>query len=85
MDTKLTLKLDKFVVEGAKEYASSHKKSLSRLIESYLKSLLSNENQHNEDDFEITPFVKSLKSDVKIPTDFDDKEGYGDYLSEKYK
>ena len=85
MDTKLTLKLDKLVVEGAKEYASSHKKSLSRLIESYLKSLLSNENQHNEDDFEITPFVKSLKSGVKIPTDYDDKKGYGDYLSEKYK
>lgn len=85
MDTKLTLKLDKFVVEGAKEYASSHKKSLSRLIESYLKSLLNNENQHNQDDFEITPFVKSLKSGVKIPTDYDDKKGYGDYLSEKYK
>ena len=82
MDTKLTLKLDKFVVEGAKEYASSHKKSLSRLIESYLKSLLNNENLH---DFEITPFVKSLKSGVKIPTDYDDKKGYGDYLSEKYK
>ena len=84
MDTKLTLKLDKFVVEGAKEYASSHKKSLSRLIESYLKSLLNNENLHNQDDFEITPFVKSLKSGVKIPTDYDDKKSYGDYLSEKY-
>ena len=84
MDTKLTLKLDKFVVEGAKVYASSHKKSLSRLIESYLKSLLNNENQQNEEDFEITPFVKSLKSGVKIPKDFDDKKGYDDYLSEKY-
>lgn len=84
MDTKLTLKLDKFVVEGAKEYASSQKKSLSRLIESYLKSLLNNEDQQHED-FEITPFVKSLKSGVKIPKDLDDKKGYGDYLAEKYK
>lgn len=84
MDTKLTLKLDKVVVEGAKVYASSHKKSLSRLIESYLKSLLNNENHSTEEDFEITPFVKSLKSGVKIPKDFDDKKGYGDYLSEKY-
>jgi len=25
MDTKLTLRLDKFVIEQAKEYASSHK------------------------------------------------------------
>ena len=58
MDTKLTLKLDKFVVEGAKEYASSHNKSLSRLIESYLKSLLNNENQPTEEDFEITPEIQ---------------------------
>jgi hypothetical protein len=85
MDTKLTLKLDKYVVEGAKEYASSHNKSLSRLIESYLKSLLNNENQDSDKDFEITPFVKSLKSGVKIPSEIDDKKDYGDYLSEKYK
>ena len=37
MDTKLTLKLDKTVIEKAKEYAESHQKSLSRMIESYLQ------------------------------------------------
>ncbi len=37
MDTKLTLKLDKLVIDKAKEYASSHKRSLSRMIESYLR------------------------------------------------
>ena len=40
MDAKLTLKLDKQVIENAKDYASSQKRSLSRLIESYLKSLV---------------------------------------------
>ena len=39
MDTKLTLSLDKSVIEQAKDYAKSNKVSLSRLIESYLSSL----------------------------------------------
>jgi hypothetical protein len=85
MDTKLTLKLDKKVVEGAKEYATAHNKSLSRMIESYLKSLLKAEDNSHNQVLEITPFVKNLKSGVKIPNDFDEKKGYGDYLIEKYK
>jgi hypothetical protein len=41
MDTKLTLKLDKYVIDRAKEYAASQKRSLSGMIESYLKTLIS--------------------------------------------
>lgn len=47
MDVKLTLKLDKQVIEKAKAYASSNKMSLSRMIESYLKSLVEKENPEN--------------------------------------
>jgi hypothetical protein len=85
MDTKLTLKLNKDVIDKAKEYASSHNKSLSRMIESYLKSLVEKEKPKSEDDFEISPFVRSMKTGVKIPADLDYKKEYGDYLTEKYK
>jgi Family of unknown function (DUF6364) len=85
MDTKLTLKLDKYVIEKAKEYASSHKKSLSKMIESYLKSLIDKEPPDLKDEIKISPFVKSMTSGVKIPVNFDYKKEYGDYLSEKYK
>jgi hypothetical protein len=85
MDKKLTLKLNKDVIDKAKEYASSHNKSLSRLIESYLKSLVEKEKPKSEDDFEISPFVRSMKTGVKIPADLDYKKEYGDYLTEKYK
>ena len=83
MDKKLTLKLDEYVIDKAKEYASSHKRSLSRLIEAYLRTLIDKE--HSDDDIEISPFVKSLKTGVNIPTDYDYKKEYGDYLDEKYK
>lgn len=85
MDAKLTLKLDKQVIDKSKDYASSQKRSLSRLVESYLKSLVDADNRKNEDDFKISPFVKNLKTGVKIPADFDYKEAYGNYIAEKYK
>lgn len=85
MNTKLTLKLDKYVIERAKEYAASHKKSLSGMIESYLKTLIMKDETQSNHDIEISPFVKSLRTGVKIPADYDYKEAYGDYLAEKYK
>jgi hypothetical protein len=85
MDTKLTLKLDKYVIDKAKEYASTHKRSLSRLVEAYLQSLIEKENHESDDDIEISPFVKNMKTGVKIPADYDYKKEYGDYLTEKYK
>jgi len=85
MDTKLTIKLDKYVIDRAKDYASSHKRSLSRLIESYLKSLVIQNSLNENDEIQISPFVKSLSSGVNIPTDLDYKKEYSTYLTEKYK
>lgn len=85
MDTKLTLKLDKFVIEQAKEYASSHKRSLSRIIEAYLKSLISQNKKDNEDDIEISPFVKSMSTGVKIPADMDYKAEFLNHMNEKHR
>ncbi len=85
MDAKLTLKLDKYVIEKAKKYAASHQRSLSRMIESYLRVLIEKEQPQTDDDIEISPYVKSMRTGVKLPADFDYKKAYGDYLSEKYK
>ena len=81
MDTKLTLNVDKSVIERAKEYAKSHKISLSKLIETYLASLTNKKSQETE----ITPLVESLTGVIKLEKDFDYKNGYSDYLMEKYK
>ncbi|MDP3314149.1 DUF6364 family protein [Lutibacter sp.] len=83
MDTKLTLRLNDTVIERAKTYARSHKISLSKLIESYLDSVTNEKS--NEKQITITPFVESLSGVIKLPSDFDYKKEYGDYLTEKYK
>ncbi|MBN2259328.1 MAG: hypothetical protein JW702_02170 [Clostridiales bacterium] len=85
MDSKLTLKLDKYVIDKAKDYASVHKRSLSRIIESYLRSLINKNKQIDDGDFEISPFVKSMVTGVKIPDDFDIKKEYGNHLTQKHQ
>ena len=84
MDSKLTLKLNENVIERAKKYASTRELSLSRLIENYLDSIT----QEQNDDFEISPFVKSISSGKSIPANADGKasrEDYTDYLDKKYQ
>ncbi len=85
MDAKLTLKLDKLVIDKAKKYAASHKRSLSRMIESYLKSLIDRDASDQDDHVRVSPFIKSMATGVKMPAGFDAKQEYGDYLSEKYQ
>jgi len=84
MDKKLTLKLDKDVIENAKKYASLHQRSLSKIIESYLKSLTT-ANLPDTDEIKISPFVKSMTSGGNIPGDLDYKTDYSNYITEKYK
>lgn len=82
MDTKLTLKLDQEIIEKAKQYASEKKISLSRIVENYLNSLTSDKENN---DIQISPFVKSLSSGIEIPADYDYKKDRADYLEQKYK
>lgn len=81
MDTKLTLKLDKEIINRAKDYAESKKISLSKLIESYLQ-LLTKESLSKD---KISPLVESLSGVIELPTKHDDKDDYANYLTDKYK
>lgn len=81
MDTKLTLSLDKSVIEQAKDYAKSNKVSLSRLIETYLASLTSRKNK----ELDITPLVQSLSGVINLDQKTNTKDDYTNFLMEKYK
>jgi hypothetical protein len=81
MDSKLTLSIDKDVARKAKVYARSNGRSLSDLVENYLKLLT--RNSSNEDS-EYTPRVKSLLGCITLPEDFDYKKEVADYLVKKH-
>ena len=80
MNTKLTLTIDRSVIEKAKAYAKGKGRSLSDIIESYLKAITKEQKVSEE----ISPFVKSLRGSFKAPEDFDYKKELSKGLSEKY-
>ena len=82
MDKKLTLKLNEETIEKAKIYASERKISLSKLIETYLKNLTSDQ---NSSEIEISSFVKSIATGVEIPADLDYRKEYRDYQIKKHQ
>ena len=73
MNTKLTLTIEQTVIEKAKKYAKDKERSLSNLIENYLKAL-TKESDSNE--IELTPIVKSLKGSFTAPKNFDYKKEF---------
>jgi hypothetical protein len=86
MDTKLTLKLNQEVIEKAKKFASSQNRSLSRMVEAYLRALVDSEKETvTESKVQITPYVKSLGLKLPIPADLDERTAYRDYLEEKHR
>ncbi|CAM3960925.1 DUF6364 domain-containing protein [Flavobacterium antarcticum] len=78
MNTKLTLNLNKEIIEEAKTYAKSQSVSLSKLIENYLNSLTRNSKSKST----VSPLVESLTG--IIPSEYDEKNDYRDYIDQKY-
>lgn len=81
MTTKLTLTIEERVIKTAKKYASKKGKSLSSLVENYLKVLSVEEDSSDK----LTPRVRRLRGVVTLPEDFDYKASLETAISEKYK
>lgn len=82
MSTKLTLTIEKKVIEKAKKYAKDKNRSLSDIIENYLKILTVEERKENKITF--SPIVKSLKGAFKTSKEIDYKKELEKRLEEKY-
>lgn len=82
MNTKLTLTIEQEVIEKAKEYAKDKNRSLSDIIENYLKILTKEERA--KDQKKLNPIVKSLRGSFKMPENMDYKKELKDRLEKKY-
>ena len=82
MNTKLTLTIEQTVIEKAKRYAKERERSLSDIIENYLKIITKESVVDGE--IEIAPIVKSLRGSFNAPETFDYKKELTKGLSEKY-
>jgi len=82
MNTKLTLTIEQHVIENAKRYAKDKGRSLSDIIENYLKIITKAESNTH---MEFSPLVKSLKGTFKAPSNLDYKKELTKRLLEKYQ
>ena len=80
MTTKLTLTVEKEVIERAKAYAQKTGRSLSELIESHLESLI----REKKEEGKLSPRLKKIVGSVKLPKDFDEKKELRKVLEKKY-
>lgn len=82
MNTKLTLTIEKEVIDIAKKYAKKKGQSLSEMVENYFKMITNTRNIVQEDEFSYK--VKKLRGIIKTSDDFDYKKTLTEELSKKY-
>lgn len=79
MTTKLTLTVEKSIIERAKVYAKKTDRSLSVLIEKYLETLTQESNN-----IKVSPKLKKLVGAVKLPKNFDEEKELREYFESKH-
>lgn len=80
MTTKLTLTIEKSLIEKMKIYAKGTQRSVSEMVTKYFESVV----EEKIDKDELSPRVKKLAGSLKLPKDFDYDKALDDYYKEKY-
>ena len=71
MNAKLTLQLEKEIIEKAKSYAKNKNQSLSSLVQDYFNFLSEGK---PEEDIEISRNIKEISGIIKLKKDFNMKK-----------
>ncbi len=82
METKLTLTIEKAIIQTAKEYAKDKGQSLSEMVENYFKLVTADRRKVNPE--QLTPRIQRLRGVIKTDTTLDYKQVLTEELSKKY-
>ena len=82
MNTKLTLTIQKEVIQIAKEYAKEKGQSLSELVENYFKLITINRREIKPE--ELSPRIQRLRGVIKTSEKLDYKQILTEELEKKY-
>jgi uncharacterized protein (DUF3820 family) len=80
MTTKLTLTVEKDVIDKAKSFAKHTGRSLSELVENYLETLT----QEDLSKEGLSPRLQKIAGAIKLPADFDEKKELREYYENKH-
>lgn len=79
MTTKLTLTVEKSVIDRAKSYAKNTGRSLSEIIENYLATITQDASTD-----ELSPKLKKIVGVVNLPKNFDEQKELRSALEQKH-
>jgi len=79
MTTKLTLTVEKSIIERAKLYAKNTGRSLSEIIENYLATITEESSTK-----ELSSKLKKIVGVVNLPEDFDEKQELRSAIENKH-
>lgn len=79
MTTKLTLTVEKSIIERAKSYAKNSGRSLSELIENYLETITKESGEER-----LSPKLNKIVGSVKLPKNFDQEKELRTYFESKH-
>ncbi|HXI01282.1 MAG TPA: DUF6364 family protein [Sphingobacteriaceae bacterium] len=79
MTTKLTLTVEKSIIERAKSYAKNTGRSLSEIIENYLATITQEGSSNN-----LSPKLTKIVGAVRLPGDFNEKDELRSALEAKH-
>ncbi|MBL0293619.1 MAG: hypothetical protein IPQ04_04935 [Saprospiraceae bacterium] len=82
MNTKLTLTIEKEVIDVAKVYAKEKGQSLSEMVENYFKILTSERGEFQER--QLSSKVRKLRGIIKVDKNLNYQEILTEELSKKY-
>ncbi len=83
MNVKLTLTIDKGVIMKAKIAAHKSGRSLSNMVETYLKTQVSKEEADQQSAY--SPLITSLKGSIPLADGLDYKDELKSALTNKYR
>ncbi len=81
METKLTLRLDKDVIEKAKKIAKKKNTSLSEMVERYFQVLITEKNTQPQKSLSLTDELAGILQGIDV---VDETIAIADYLNEKH-
>lgn len=81
MNVKLTLKLDKNIIEKARHYAKTRNQSLSSLVQNYFNFI--SENRETEQ-MPISQNIRDISGIVQLDENMNVKDEYRKHILKKY-
>lgn len=79
MTTKLTLTVEKEIIEKSKSFAKKTGTSLSNIVENYLASIV-----EEKQDTQVSEKLSKIVGKVKLPDSFDEDRELREYLEKKH-